>query len=101
MHALATILLAALTTATNGYPQPHSTTSVQGVIISITRSQVILQTTPSTTIALNDQQALNNNTAQDVAIGNLITAYGYWSAKTFYATSIAPANVLVKPAVWH
>jgi hypothetical protein len=40
------------------------------------------------TITIDDQQAIYNGTAQNLYVGRTITAYGYWSGNTFYATSI-------------
>jgi len=72
----------------NGYPRPGSTTNVQGIIMSISGDRVTIMQGLFTTISVDDQQAINNGTAQNLYIGRSITAYGYWNANTFYATSI-------------
>jgi hypothetical protein len=71
----------------NGYPYPRSTSSVQGVITSIHDSRVTIAQGLST-ITIDDQEALNEGTAQNLTVGRSVTAYGYWSGSTFYATSI-------------
>lgn len=72
----------------NGYPNPGSTVNVQGIIMSISGTHVTLMQGLFSTIAVDDQQAINNGTAQNLYVGRSITAYGYWNANTFYATSI-------------
>ncbi len=71
----------------NGYPYGGST-SIQGVITSIHGNQVTLLQGLFSTITVNDQQALNNGSAQNLYVGRNITAYGFWNGNTFYATSI-------------
>lgn len=72
----------------NGYPYPGSTASVHGIVTSISGSRVTIMRGLFSSITINDQQALNNGTAQNLYVGRSITAYGYWSGGTFYATSI-------------
>lgn len=72
----------------NGYPYPGSTSSVQGIVTSISGSHVTIMQGLFSTITVNDQQALNNGTAQNLYVGRSITAYGYWNGSTFYAVSI-------------
>lgn len=72
----------------NGYPYPGSTASVNGVITSVSGNRVTIMQGLFSTITIDDQQALNNGTAQNLFVGRTITAYGYWNNGTFYATSI-------------
>lgn len=72
----------------NGYPYPGSTASVQGIVTSISGSRVTIMQGLFSTITVNDQQALNNGTAQNLYVGRSVTAYGYWNGGTFFATSI-------------
>lgn len=72
----------------NGYPYPGSTASVQGIITSISGNRVIVMQGLFSSITIDDAQAQNNGTAQNLYVGRSITAYGYWSGGTFYATSI-------------
>jgi hypothetical protein len=72
----------------NGYPYPGSTASVHGIITAVGADRVTLMQGLFATITINDQQAINNGTAQNLFIGRSITAWGYWSGGTFYATSI-------------
>jgi hypothetical protein len=72
----------------NGYPYPGSTSNVQGIIMSISGDHVTIMQGLFSTIDVDDQQAINNGTAQNLYVGRSITAYGYWNAGTFYATSI-------------
>ncbi len=71
----------------NGYPYGGNT-SIQGVITSIHGNRVTLLQGLFSTITVDDQQALNNGSAQNLYVGRNITAYGFWSGNTFYATSI-------------
>jgi V8-like Glu-specific endopeptidase len=75
-------------TAGNGYPYPGSTASVQGIVTSISGSRVTIMQGLFSTITIDDQQALNNGTAQNLYVGRSVTAYGYWNGGTFFATSI-------------
>lgn len=72
----------------NGYPYPGGTASVQGIVTSVSGSRVTIMQGLFSTISINDQQALNNGTAQNLYVGRNVTAYGYWNGGTFYATSI-------------
>jgi hypothetical protein len=72
----------------NGYPYPGSTASVQGIITSIDGSRVTMMQGLFSTLTVDDQQALNKGTAQNLVVGHSVTAYGYWSGSVFYATSI-------------
>lgn len=72
----------------NGYPYPGETASVQGIVTSISGNRVIIMQGLFSTITIDDQQALNNGSVQNLFVGRNITAYGYWSGSTFYATSI-------------
>lgn len=72
----------------NGYPNPGGTASVHGIITSISGNRVTIMQGLFSTIAIDDQQALNNGTAQNLFVGRSITAYGYWNNGTFFATSI-------------
>jgi len=71
----------------NGYPYGGST-SIQGVVTSVHGNRVTLLQGLFQTITVDDQQALNNGSAQNLYVGRNITAYGFWSGSTFYATSI-------------
>jgi hypothetical protein len=71
----------------NGYPYGGSTT-LQGVILSIHGSRITLLQGLFSTVTVDDQQALNNGSAQNVSVGRDVTAYGFWSGRVFYATSI-------------
>lgn len=73
----------------NAYPQPGSTASVQGVIMAIHNNRVTIAQGSTSSITIDDQQAMNNGTAQNLFVGRSITAYGYWNGGRFYATSIA------------
>jgi len=72
----------------NGYPYPGSTASVQGIITSIDGSRLTIVQGLFSTITIDDQQALDNGTAQNLYVGRNVTAYGYWNGGRFYATSI-------------
>lgn len=76
---------------TNGYPYPNNgnaNATVQGVITSVNGDRVTIMQGLFQSITINDQQALNNGSAQNLYVGRSITAYGYWSGGTFFATSI-------------
>lgn len=76
---------------TNGYPYPdngNANATVQGVITSVNGDRVTIMQGLFQSITINDQQALNNGSAQNLYVGRSITAYGYWSGGTFFATSI-------------
>jgi Domain of unknown function (DUF5666) len=72
----------------NGYPQPGSVTSIRGVVTAIGNNRVTIMQGLFSSITINDEQALNNGTAQNLFVGRSVTAYGYWNGGTFYATSI-------------
>lgn len=72
----------------NGYPYPGATASIHGVVTSVSGTRVTIMQGLFSTVTINDQQALNNGTAQNLYVGRNITAYGYWNGGTFYATSI-------------
>lgn len=72
----------------NGYPNSGANASVHGVVTSISGSRVTIMQGLFSSITIDDQQALNNGTAQNLYPGRTITAYGYWNGGTFYATSI-------------
>jgi hypothetical protein len=72
----------------NGYPYPGSNATVQGIVTSISGSRVTIMQGLFNTVTINDQQAVNNGTAQNLYVGRSITAYGYWSNDVFFATSI-------------
>lgn len=72
----------------NGYPYPGATASVHGIVTSISGNRVTIMQGLFATITVDDQQALNNGTAQNLYVGRNITAYGYWNGGTFFATSI-------------
>lgn len=72
----------------NGYPYPGSQSSVRGIITAISNNRVTIMQGLLSSVSINDQQAINNGTAQNLYIGRTITAYGYWNGGTFYATSI-------------
>lgn len=72
----------------NGYPYPGANASVHGLVTSISGSRVTIMQGLFSTITIDDQQALNNGTAQNLYVGRSITAYGYWNGSTFYAISI-------------
>lgn len=90
--ALAVVLLllngGAASASSNGYPHPGSTASVRGIISSISASRVTLVLSSVSTITIDDQQALDKGTAENLYVGSSVTAYGYWNGGTFYATSI-------------
>jgi hypothetical protein len=73
----------------NGFPSPGSTAKVEGVVTAISGDRVTLMQGLYATITIDDQLALDKGTAQNLQVGTSITAYGYWSGSTFYATSIA------------
>ncbi len=72
---------------TSGYPT-SANASVQGIITSIDGSRVTIMRGLFATITIDDQQALNHGAAQNLYVGRTITAYGFWSGKVFFATSI-------------
>lgn len=72
----------------NGYPYPGANASVHGIVTSISGNRVTVMQGLFSTITIDDQQALNNGTAQNLYVGRNVTAYGYWNGGTFYATSI-------------
>lgn len=72
----------------NGYPAAGGTASVQGIITSIEGSSVTIMQGLFSTIAIDDQLAVNRGMAQHLSVGRSVTAYGYWSGGTFFATSI-------------
>lgn len=72
----------------NGYPNSGANASVHGVVTSISGNRITIMQGLFSSITIDDQQALNNGTAQNLYPGRSITAYGYWSGGTFYATSI-------------
>lgn len=72
----------------NGYPYPGATANVHGIVTSISGNRVTIMQGLFATITIDDQQALNNGTAQNLYVGRSITAYGYWNGGTFFATSI-------------
>lgn len=72
----------------NGYPYPGANASVHGIVTSISGNRVTIMQGLFSTITVNDEQALNNGTAQNLYVGRNVTAYGYWSGGTFYAVSI-------------
>jgi hypothetical protein len=72
----------------NGYPYPGATASVHGIITAVSGDRLTIMQGLFSTVTINDQQALNNGTAQNLFIGRNVTAWGYWSGGTFYATSI-------------
>jgi hypothetical protein len=72
----------------NGYPYPGTNASVHGLITSISGNRVTIMQGLFSTITIDDQQALNNGTAQNLYVGRSITAYGYWNGGTFFAVSI-------------
>lgn len=72
----------------NGYPYPGSTAKVEGFVTSIRGNRVTIVQGLYATITIDDQLALNTGTVQNLHVGTSVTAYGYWSGSTFYATSI-------------
>lgn len=72
----------------NGYPYPGATASVRGIITAVSGDHLTIMQGLFSTVTINDQQALDNGTAQNLTIGRSVTAWGYWSGGTFYATSI-------------
>ena len=76
----------------NGYPYPgnggNANASVQGVITAVNGNHVTIMQGLFQSITVDDQQALNNGSAQNLYVGRSVTAYGFWSGNTFYATSI-------------
>lgn len=80
-------ILCAVAASGNGYPHGGSV-SVQGQIASINGSRITLLQGVSSTITVDDQQALNNGAAQDLFAGRTVTVYGFWNGSVFYATAI-------------
>jgi hypothetical protein len=74
--------------AGNGFPFPGSNASVSGSIIAVSNNRVTIMQGLFSSITIDDQQAIYNGTAQNLYVGRTVTAYGYWSGTTFYATSI-------------
>lgn len=75
----------------NGYPYPgngNANSSVRGVITAVSGNHVTIMQGLFSSITIDDQQALNNGSAQNLYVGRSITAYGFWSGNLFYATSI-------------
>ncbi len=72
----------------NGYPYPGSNASIHGIVTSINGNRVTIMQGLFSTVSIDDQQALNNGTAQNLYVGRSVTAYGYWNGGTFFATSI-------------
>lgn len=72
----------------NGYPYPGGQTSIHGIITAVSNNRVTIMQGLFSSVTINDQQALNNGSAQNLYVGRSITAYGYWNGGTFYATSI-------------
>jgi Domain of unknown function (DUF5666) len=72
----------------NGFPYAGSTASVSGVITAISNNRVTIMQGLFSSLTIDDQQAINNGTAQNLYVGRAVTAYGYWSGNTFFATSI-------------
>jgi hypothetical protein len=70
----------------NGYPGANAT--VHGVVTAISANRVTIMQGLFSTITVDDEQALNNGSAQNLYVGRSITAYGFWSGNVFYATSI-------------
>lgn len=70
----------------NGYPGGNAT--LHGVITSVSGNRVTVLQGLFSTVTIDDQQALNNGSAQNLYVGRNVTAYGFWSGNTFYATSI-------------
>lgn len=68
-------------------PGSGAATSVSGNIVAVGNGTVTLLGAPP--LVINVQQAVNNNaTGGALSIGRHITAYGYYRANVFYATSI-------------
>ncbi len=65
---------------------PHRA-KVDGTIIAVKGHLVTVQMSEKT-IVINDAPALQRETSGKVAVGRQITAYGYWSSGTFYATRL-------------
>jgi hypothetical protein len=83
---------------------------VRGTIVAVNGNQVIIQGNNGynnggynnggynnggyggygygSTITINDQAALNNQTTGRVQVGRYVTAYGYWQNGVFYATQL-------------
>jgi peptidoglycan/xylan/chitin deacetylase (PgdA/CDA1 family) len=74
--------------AGNGFPPPASSAALQGTIAAIHGTRVLISR-GKTAITIDDSQAIKNGMAQNLYVGRAITAYGYWSDGTFFATSIA------------
>lgn len=63
--------------------------SVSGVIVGVNGNQVTIMQGLLNRITINDQPALDRQATGRIEIGRSITAYGYYSNGTFYATSIS------------
>ncbi|HEV3154135.1 MAG TPA: hypothetical protein VGZ02_10060 [Candidatus Baltobacteraceae bacterium] len=61
---------------------------VRGAIVGVNGNMVTLQTQNFSTVTIDDQPALDNRATGRVAIGRIVTAYGYWQNGTFYATQL-------------
>ncbi|HEY8297829.1 MAG TPA: hypothetical protein VIG32_07400 [Candidatus Baltobacteraceae bacterium] len=62
--------------------------TVSGVIVGVSGNQVTIMQGLLHRITINDQPALDRQATGRIEIGRSITAYGYYSNGTFYATSI-------------
>jgi hypothetical protein len=62
--------------------------TVRGSIVGVNGNQVTLQTQNYRTVTINDQPALDRQATGRVAIGRIVTAYGYWQSGEFYATQL-------------
>ena len=65
---------------------PHRA-KVDGTITEVKGHLVTVQMS-TRTVVIDDSPALQRETSGKVAVGRQITAYGYWSSGTFYATRI-------------
>ena len=70
-----------------GYLVGPKRAKVDGTITEVKGHLVTVQMS-TRTVVINDQPALQRETSGKVAVGRQITAYGYWSSGTFYATRI-------------
>ena len=62
--------------------------TLRGAIVGVNGNQVTLQTQNYRTLTINDQPALDRQATGRVAIGRIVTAYGYWQSGEFYATQL-------------
>ncbi len=63
--------------------------AVSGTIVGVSNNMLAVQTSPAQTVVVNDEPALRRMSTGRIYTGRVITAYGYWEAGQFVATSIS------------